>query len=508
MASARRASRTGASNTPPVLPSGQLGPVLVVGDLICDRYLWGDVDRISPEAPVQVVQWQGEAERAGGGANVALNLAALGCEVYVAGVVGRDGAGRWLMRALKRRGVHTDAVVISAERATTRKLRIVARGQQLLRVDQEDRDPIAAGDAQVLVRALKPLVRRAAGIICSDYGKGTLSPSVLEVLLRRPAKHRPGDRHPRVLVDPMGRDYSRYRGADILTPNERELTEATAALDGADLASRAERVRRISRVAAVLITRGAHGMDLFEFGRGPTTRVHVAASQAHEVYDVTGAGDTVAAVMGMGAFQGLPLAEAARLATAAAGVVVSQVGTAVVDAETLARITQGASTASGIKVLARSAIRMRVQEARARGSRVVFTNGCFDVLHTGHLHLLQRARALGDLLVVGINNDRSVQRLKGPDRPLVGHQQRAEILAGLGCVDYVTIFSEPTPLKLIRSMRPDILVKGADYTIDEVVGREAVETAGGRVELIPLLPGFSTSALARSLSEGRHASRS
>ncbi len=507
MASARRASRTGASNTPPVLPSGQLGPVLVVGDLMCDRYLWGDVERISPEAPVQVLQWQGEAERAGGAANVALNLAALGCEVTVAGVVGRDGPGRWLLRTLERRGVRTDAVIVSSERATIRKLRIVARGQQLLRVDQEDRDPVADRDAHALVAALKPLVRRAAGIICSDYGKGALSPVVLDVLLGRQAKPA-RSRYPRVLVDPMGSDYSRYRGADILTPNEKELSEATTDLDGAELAVRAERVRKISRVGALLITRGARGMDLFEFGRGRTGRLHIPAFQAHEVYDVTGAGDTVAAVMGLNAFRGLPLAEAARLATAAAGVVVSQVGTAVVDAETLTRITQGASAASGAKILPRNAVRARVQEAQARGARVVFTNGCFDVLHTGHLHLLQRARALGDVLVVGINNDRSVQRLKGPDRPLVGHQQRAEILAGLGCVDYVTIFSEPTPLKLIRSMRPDILVKGADYTIDEVVGREAVETAGGRVELIPLLPGFSTSALARSLSEGRHASRS
>jgi D-beta-D-heptose 7-phosphate kinase/D-beta-D-heptose 1-phosphate adenosyltransferase len=491
----------------PKQPNDLRGPVLVVGDLICDRYLWGDVERISPEAPVPVLQWQGEAERAGGAANVALNLAALGCEVIVAGVVGRDSAGRWLLRTLERRGVRTDAVIVSSERATIRKLRIVARGQQLLRVDQEDRDPVPGSDARALVAALKPLVRRAAGIICSDYGKGALSPAVLDVLLKRPAKRARG-RQPRVLVDPMGSDYSRYRGADILTPNEKELAVATVELNGADLAVRAERVRRVSRVGAILITRGARGMDLFEFGRGRTGRLHVPAFQAHEVYDVTGAGDTVAAVMGLSAFRGLPLAEAARLATVAAGVVVSQVGTAVVDAETLTRITQGSSAASGAKILPRNVVRARVQEARTRGARVVFTNGCFDVLHTGHLHLLQRARALGDVLVVGINHDRTVRRLKGPDRPLVGHKQRAEVLAGLGCVDYVTVFSEPTPLRLIKSVKPDVLAKGADYTISEVVGREAVETAGGRVELIPLLPGFSTSALARSLSEGRRASQS
>ena len=500
MASARRAGRTVVSNTAPLRSAGQLGPVLVVGDLICDRYLWGDVDRVSPEAPVQVLQWRREADRPGGAANVALNLAALGCEVQVAGFVGRDAPGRWLIRTLTRRGVNTDAGVASASRATTRKLRIVARGQQLLRVDREDREPVDTHDERALLSALRPKVRRAGGIICSDYGKGVLIPAVLDLLLRDSA-HRAHGGAPRVLVDPKGRDYSRYRGADILTPNEKELIEATAELDGADLASRAERVRQATRVGAVLITRGARGMDLFQFSRGKTERLHVPPFQTHEVYDVTGAGDTVAAVMGLGAFRGLPLREAARLANAAAGVVVSQVGTAVVDAETLTRVTQGVSAASGSKVLTRAAIGARVREARTRGARVVFTNGCFDVLHTGHLHLLQHARALGDLLVVGVNDDRSVRRLKGPGRPLIGHAERAEVLAALGCVDYVIIFPEPTPLRLIRSVRPDVLVKGADYTVDEVVGREAVERRGGRIELIPLLPGFSTSERARALAQ-------
>lgn len=501
MASTRRSSRTPVSNKSPFPSGGRIGSVLVVGDLICDRYLWGDVDRISPEAPVQVLQWQREADRPGGAANVALNLAALGCEVHVAGFVGRDAPGRWLIRTLTRQGVNTDAVIASDIRATTRKLRIVARGQQLLRVDREDREDVDARDERALLAALRPKARRALGIICSDYGKGVLSPIVLDLLLNRSGNPRRG-RAPRVLVDPKGRDYSRYRGADILTPNEKELLEATAELNHAGLSSRAERVGQIAKVGAVLITRGAHGMDLFEFTRGETGHLHVPAFQTHEVYDVTGAGDTVAAVMGLGAFRGLPLAEAARLATAAAGVVVSQVGTAVVDGDTLTRITQGVSAASSSKIKSRAAICARVKEGRTRGEKIVFTNGCFDILHTGHLHLLQRARALGDLLVVGVNDDRSIRRLKGPGRPLIRHAERAEVLAALGCVDYVTVFSEPTPLKLIRAIRPDVLVKGADYTVDKVVGREQVERAGGRVELIPLLPGFSTTARARALMQG------
>ena len=507
MASAGRAGRTAVSNKGPLRSAGQLGPVLVVGDLICDRYLWGDVDRVSPEAPVQVLQWRREADRPGGAANVALNLAALGCEVQIAGFVGRDAPGRWLLRTLTRRGVNTDAVVASAGRATTRKLRILARGQQLLRVDREDREPVDTRDERALLAALRLKARRAQGIICSDYGKGALSPAVLDLLLGDSA-HRARGGAPRVLVDPQGRDYSKYRGADILTPNEKELIEATAELDGADLGSRAERVRQVAQVGAVLITRGAHGMDLFLFSRGNTERLHVTAFQRHEVYDVTGAGDTVAAVMALGAFRGLPLSEAARLANAAAGVVVSHVGTAIVDAETLTRITQGASAVSGSKILTRATLRTRIHEARTRGARIVFTNGCFDVLHTGHLHLLQRARALGDLLVVGINDDRSVRRLKGPGRPLIGHAERAEVLAALGCVDYVTLFAEPTPLRLIRTVRPDVLVKGADYAMNEVVGREQVERAGGRIELIRLLPGFSTSALARTMSPGTQGDRS
>jgi len=478
-------------------------PVLVIGDLICDHYVWGDVSRISPEAPVQILEWNREANRAGGAANVALNLSSLGYDVKLAGLVGRDEDGRWLRRELSRHGIDTTAIVISETRPTTRKLRIIARSQQLLRVDREDRDPIGKQDERLLLQHIRRARRRTCGIICSDYAKGVLTEAVLDLVLRaRPVKD-----HGVVLVDPKDRNFARYRGADILTPNEREIIEATGGTSidrpSHDLPSRAQDVQKLTGAKAVLITRGQNGMDLFDYTTGNVTLSHIPAFRTHEVFDVTGAGDTVTAVMGIEAFRETPLAEAARRANIAAGLVVGVVGTSTIDRDALDRVMHGALAPSGSKILSRSALTNQLRKARESGSRIVFTNGCFDVLHTGHLHLLQRARALGDLLIVGINSDRSVKRLKGHGRPLIGEDERAELLAALSCVDYVTVFPERTPLRVITAVKPDILVKGADYSISDVVGRNVVERRGGRVELIPLLPGFSTTGLVESIQKTR-----
>ena len=478
-------------------------PVLVIGDLICDHYVWGDVSRISPEAPVQVLEWNREANRAGGAANVALNLSSLGYDVKLAGLVGRDEDGRWLRRELSRHGIDTTAIVISETRPTTRKLRIIARNQQLLRVDREDRDPIGKQDERLLLQHIRRARRRTCGIICSDYAKGVLTEAILDLVLRaRPVKD-----HGVVLVDPKDRNFARYRGTDILTPNEREIIEATGGTSigrpSHDLPSRAQDVQKLTGAKAVLITRGQNGMDLFDYTTGNVTHSHIPAFRTHEVFDVTGAGDTVTAVMGIEAFRETPLAEAARRANIAAGLVVGVVGTSTIDRDALDRVMHGALAPSGSKILSRSALTNQLRKVRESGSRVVFTNGCFDVLHTGHLHLLQRARALGDLLIVGINNDRSVKRLKGHGRPLIGEDERAELLAALSCVDYVTVFPERTPLRVITAVKPDILVKGADYSISDVVGRNVVEQRGGRVELIPLLPGFSTTGLVESIQKTR-----
>jgi D-beta-D-heptose 7-phosphate kinase/D-beta-D-heptose 1-phosphate adenosyltransferase len=253
-------------------------------------------------------------------------------------------------------------------------------------------------------------------------------------------------------------------------------------------------MKRVS-VKALLVTRGPEGMNLYEKRKSVIRKTHIPVTQTHEVYDVTGAGDTVTGVMGLAAFGGVPLVQAAKLSNVAAGIVVGMVGTAVVEPEALDRAMDGGLFLSGLKVLSRSALKIRMEEARERREKVVFTNGCFDLLHVGHLHLLQRARAFGDLLVVGINDDESIRKLKGPGRPLITQEQRAEILASLRFVDHVTIFSEPTPLRVLRAVRPDVLVKGGDYSLKQVIGKKWVENNGGRVELVPLLPGFSTSSL-------------
>ncbi len=431
-----------------------------------------------------MLRWEREADRPGGAANVAMNLTALGCRVKLVGIVGNDDKGRWLLEALRGSGVNTSGVIKSKDRPTTVKTRVIARGQHVLRIDRESRGEMAADDERRIVAAVKSLGQNVSAVICSDYGKGVLSDRVISAALARRRFS---------LVDPKGRDFSKYRGAQVLTPNEKELMETTSAGahagDGGEraVAARASSLIRRLGLNALLVTRGAKGMDLFERGRRGILRTHVPAAQRHEVFDVTGAGDTVAAVMTLAAAAGMPLADAARMANAAAGIVVGVVGTAAADSDTLARVIAGEASQARSKVLPRAAVAARVADARARGATLVFTNGCFDVLHVGHLHMLQRARALGDLLVVAVNDDESVTRLKGKGMPIVPASQRAEILAALRFVDFVTVFSEPTPAQLIRTLRPDILVKGGNHTIDTVVGRDIVERYGGRVVVIPRL---------------------
>ena len=315
-------------------------PILVVGDIMCDHYVWGDVERISPEAPVQVLRWEREANRPGGAANAAMNLAALGCKVHLVGLVGNDQAGRWLLEALRRAGIDTPGIVVSRKRATTLKTRVIARGQHMMRIDREARaapDPV---EERRLVAAIGKL-KKLSGVVCSDYAKGVLSAPVLAASLSAPGR-------PFVLVDPKGRDFSKYKGADLLTPNEKELMEAAGndqlSATGNQLPAhddvirdRAQALMRRLDLKALLVTRGPRGMDLFETGKSTIRRTQIAARQRQEVFDVTGAGDTVAAVITMGAAAGLTLAEAARLANTAAGIVVGTVGTAVVDSSTLSR---------------------------------------------------------------------------------------------------------------------------------------------------------------------------
>jgi D-beta-D-heptose 7-phosphate kinase/D-beta-D-heptose 1-phosphate adenosyltransferase len=419
------------------------GAVLVVGDIMCDHYVWGDVERISPEAPVQVLRWEREADKPGGAANAALNLAALGCRVRLVGVIGDDDPGRWLIRTLTRAGVDTKGVVRSSDRSTTLKTRVMARGQHMLRIDRETRAPLSPRDERRVVAAVKKARRSAAGIVCSDYDKGVLTKDVFRASIA-------DRRQTFVAVDPKSRNFAKYRGADLLTPNEKELAEATSPRTGpsadADIKRRAESLMRTHGFKAILVTRGSSGMDLFESDRRAIRRTHIPALQRHEVFDVTGAGDTVAAVLTMAVAAGLPIADAARVANAAAGIVVGMVGTAVADPDTLARLIHGESSQAQSKVLSRKALPRRIAEARSNGSTVVFTSGSFDPLTVRDLQILERARARGDVLVVGVNGNSSTG------------SQRAEVLAALRFVDYVTVLGDRTATKVIEELRPHIVV--------------------------------------------------
>jgi D-beta-D-heptose 7-phosphate kinase/D-beta-D-heptose 1-phosphate adenosyltransferase len=419
------------------------GPIIVVGDIMCDHYVWGDVDRISPEAPVQVLKWEREANLPGGAANAAMNLAALGCEVHLVGTIGRDAEGSWLLGSLRSNGIGTSGVTRSKGRATIVKTRVVARSQHLLRIDREPRAPIDEPDVRQMLAAIGKLTKRAAGILCSDYNKGVLSVPVLRACLGRGSAF--------TVVDPKSRDFRKYRGAHLLTPNERELMDASGDSDpemrgDAIVRRRARFVMRRYGFKALLVTRGASGMDLFGSTRNQIEITHIPALQRHEVFDVTGAGDTVAAAMVMGGASGLALPEAARLANAAAGLVVGSVGTAVADRDALERIMNGESSQARAKVLARAALAARIKDARRQGLVVALTSGTYDTLSVTDLRALQRARAECDVLVVGVQA-----------RGEVG-QKRAELVAALRFVDYVTVFSDGSAASLARALRPDRVV--------------------------------------------------
>jgi D-beta-D-heptose 7-phosphate kinase / D-beta-D-heptose 1-phosphate adenosyltransferase len=473
--------------------------VLVIGDVMCDVYLWGTIDRISPEAPVPIFQCQERQYVLGGAANVAANLQALGCRVRLLGVVGADTAAQRVRHLLQARGLDDTWLLEDARRPTTEKTRLMAHQQQVLRLDQESRTPLAPDLAGRVVKVGKTLLAEVDGVVCSDYAKGVCVVPVLDPLF---AAARTAGRP--IVVDPKGRDFTLYRGATVLTPNVVEVERASGiAVENPETLARAVKtLLQRSQAQAMLVTRGKDGMSLFQ---PPHQPVHIPA-QARDVYDVTGAGDTVTATFTMALLNGRTLMEAARVANVAAGIVVGKLGTAVVLPEELEAALRHEPFPATQKIVPPERLAMVVQAHRQRGERLVFTNGCFDLLHVGHIHYLQHARTLGERLIVGLNDDASVRQLKGVGRPVLPQDERARILAALTCVDYVTIFSESTPLTLIKLVRPDILVKGGDYTPETVVGREEVEAYGGRVYIAPYVPGVSTTALVETIVQ-RHSDR-
>ena len=461
-------------------------PVLCLGDVMLDRFVYGSVDRVSPEAPIPVLFIERETAMLGGAGNVVRNLVALGAAPAFVSVVGDDAAGREVTRLVGEHGEIDPCMVVETGRQTTIKTRFFASHQQLLRADRESR--VAVGDAirdQVLSRADR-LLDKAQVLVLSDYGKGVLSPLVVSEMIRR-AKAKGKT----VVVDPKGTDYSLYAGATIVTPNRKELFEATGMpVDGDDAVIAAARhLIDTCSLEAVLVTRSQDGMTLVT----ADGQAHHLPAEAREVFDVSGAGDTVVATLAAAIASGATLLEGALLANVAAGIVVGKVGTAVAYAEeVIAALHHDDLTAGESKIMAVGGAAEMVDRWRRKGLKVGFTNGCFDLLHPGHVAILTQAKAACDRLVVGLNSDASVQRLKGPTRPVQSEASRATVLSSLAPVDLVVIFGEDTPLRLIEALRPDVLVKGADYTLDKVVGADLVQSWGGKVVLADLVNGQST----------------
>lgn len=465
--------------------------VMVVGDVMLDRYIYGAVERISPEAPIPILRVEREVSMPGGAGNVVRNLTALGTAVAFVSVVGDDQAGSDLTGLVGGQPGVEPWLLVQGGRATTVKTRYVSQGQQLLRSDREVTGPIHDKLAERMLRITRDAMAATSVAVLSDYSKGVLAGDVPGQII---AAARSMGR--RVVVDPKGADYARYAGADVVTPNRRELAEATGlpVETEAHLVAAARVLRDAHGFGAVLVTRSEDGMTLLD-GSG----VHHFPAEAEEVYDVSGAGDTVVATLAAGMAAGLDLPVAVRLANIAAGIVVGKVGTAVArEGDLLAALTPQRSALR--KVVSREAAAEQVERWRRKGWRTGFTNGCFDLLHPGHVHLLEQARAQCDRLVVGLNSDASVRRLKGPARPVQPEAARAAVLASLAAVDLVVVFDEDTPEELLRALRPDMLVKGSDYTLDRVVGAELVQGWGGRVWLAELLPGFSTTATVQRMA--------
>jgi D-beta-D-heptose 7-phosphate kinase / D-beta-D-heptose 1-phosphate adenosyltransferase len=466
--------------------------VICVGDLMLDEFVYGEVSRISPEAPAPVMAVQRSESNIGGAGNVARNIAGLGARCIFVGLVGEDDAGAQLKAALAREDRIESILIADRARPTTRKVRFVSEhfSTHMLRADWEMAAPASADIEQRLIDAILPLLPRADIVLLSDYAKGVLTARVIRNIID--AARKLGKR---VIVDPKNLNFAVYRGATLLTPNRREFAEATRSRADTEqnIADAAQDAMQLVDCEAMLVTQSEHGMTLVS-RQGET--IHVPAHPV-KVRDVSGAGDTVAAVLAVALAAGADWEAALRVANAAAAVAVGKKGTASVTSTELRRkILPHAFLAAEEKIIAADGdLDVHLAEWRKQGLRIGFTNGCFDILHPGHVKVLTAARGACDRLIVGLNSDASVRRLKGEGRPLQHEQARAEVLAALEAVDLVALFEEDTPIRLIAQVRPSVLVKGGDYTRNQVVGYEIVEAGGGEVLLVDVLPGFSTTSL-------------
>ena len=473
--------------------------VLVIGDVMLDRYLWGDVNRISPESPVPVVRVTRETEVMGGAANVASNLASLGARVSLAGYIGQDESGTRLRNKALEAEIETVGLISIPGRPTTIKTRVIGGHQQMLRIDIEVNT--TAPDAESdLLSAISTIINASgsdegdipAAIVLSDYAKGVLSEPVCHTVIAIARS-----RDIPVFAAPKGTDYRKYTSATALVLNKSELASAThttthhidAMTNGARL------LQRVLSLEYVLLTRGEQGISLIE----PDSEQH-APAMARQVFDVSGAGDTVIGTFAMGVLAGLTRIDSVRLANVAAGIVVGKVGTVAVSrTELLTELTRQRDLEQIDKICNWDKLGRRLAEWRNHGERIVFTNGCFDLLHAGHVVYLEKARREGNRLIVGLNTDASVRRIKGDGRPIIHEGDRARVLAALASVDAVVLFDDDTPINLIRAVKPDVLVKGGDYTEDGVIGASDVRQWGGIVALIPYIEGRSTTRIIKRI---------
>ena len=461
--------------------------ILVVGDVMLDQYWSGAAQRISPEAPVPVVKVQNDETRLGGAANVALNLKALGAQVSLASVIGKDEAGHLMQQMLEKQAIPTHFSFSNAP--TIRKLRILSRHQQLIRMDFEE--PLALESAQTFAQSVAQLVCNFDLVIFSDYAKGSLA--AIETMI-----HACRAANVSSFIDPKGDCYQKYQGATLIKPNQSEFCQITGTFDNeTEFTDKAQKLLESLKLQHLLVTRSEQGMALFS----PEQPPYLLKTQAQDVYDVTGAGDTVIATLAAAYANGYSLKEAVNFANIAAGIVVAKVGTATASiAELRDKILQE-QRHQGYIAPSKEELKQLIEQAQMTGKKVVFTNGCFDILHSGHVRYLDEAAKQGDKLIIAVNSDESVQTLKGPTRPIVPLQSRMELLASLSCVDWVIPFSEETPRDLICYLEPDVLVKGGDYQPHEIAGCDCVWEKSGEVKILSFWDGFSTTQIVQRIQD-------
>jgi D-beta-D-heptose 7-phosphate kinase/D-beta-D-heptose 1-phosphate adenosyltransferase len=476
------------------LSSFEMCRILVLGDLMIDEYLWGEVERISPEAPVQIVSVARDTTTLGGAGNVAHNLVALGAKVSVSSVIGAGENAKLLLKLFEDLGVDTEGLIQDPNRPTTRKTRIIAGHQQVLRIDRETKQEISGDHADRLVQFCKKRIDDFQVVLLSDYGKGLFTEPLLRRLIDTAEEHKKV-----IIVDPKGLNFKKYAGATAVTPNKREASLAAGIeiVDDVSLIAAGQKLVQDIPVQKVLMSCGKEGMFLFEHGEEPYRISH----EARQVFDVSGAGDTVLAVLGLGLASGADFRQAAALANVAAGIVVGKVGTATVSGEELLKALEPSVRALAVKQKTMSDLVPIVERLRAEGKTIVMTNGCFDLLHVGHVKLLSASKKMGDVLIVAIDDDKSVKALKGDGRPIIGAQERLRIISALDCVDYATLFSTEELEHVIESVRPDVLTKGSNYTTKTVLGREIVERFGGRVELITITQAVSSTQIINQIKQ-------